>query len=98
MTYYSRKQLIEILGVDEGFLVSLESEDIVDRDAPPGEGEFSERMLERARVASNLVLELDVNLAGAAIIVRMREEMGELRRQMGRLLEEFARSQGGGDE
>ena len=46
-------------------------------------------MLERARVAHNLVNELDVNLAGAAIIVRMREEIGTLRPQLEELLREL---------
>jgi hypothetical protein len=36
-------------------------------------------MLERVRVAHTLVNDLDVNLAGVVIIVRMREEIGELR-------------------
>ena len=86
MRYYTRRQLIEILELEEGFVVRLEQEDVVERDAPAGvPGEFSERMLERARVAHNLVHELDVNLAGAAIIVRMREEMARQRHR----IEEF---------
>jgi len=86
MRYYTRRQLVEILEVDEGFVLRLEEEDVVECDAPQSvPGEFSERMLERARVANNLVSELDVNLAGAAIIVRMREEMARQRRR----IEEF---------
>ena len=87
MSYYTRKQIIELLSVDDGFLVSLESEEIISADAPAGEsGEFSERMLERARVADNLMRDLDVNLAGAAVIVRMREELAHLRRHVEALL------------
>ena len=90
MIYYTRKQIVEILGIDDGFVVSLEREDIIRGDAPKdAPGEFSEQMLERARVAANLVGELEVNLPGAAIIVRMREEMADLRRQMAQLLEQF---------
>ena len=67
--YYTRTQIIETLEIGDDFLVSLEREAIVTCDAPPdAAGEFSERMLERARVAYNLMHELDVNLAGAAII------------------------------
>ena len=63
MNYYTRKQVMELLEIDEGFLVALEREEIVARDAPPDtQGEFSERMLERARVAQNLVNDLEVNL------------------------------------
>ncbi|MEX2208398.1 MAG: chaperone modulator CbpM [Myxococcota bacterium] len=87
MTYYTRRQVVELLEIDEGFLVSLEREDIVLRDAPPEvEGEYSERMLERARVAQNLVRDLEVNLPGVAVIVRLREEMVGLRRHMEDLL------------
>ncbi len=92
MSYYTRKQIVELLSVDDGFIVSLEQEEIITRDAPTEEpGEFSERMLERARVAHNLVRDLDVNLAGAAVIVRMREEMAGLRHRVEELLEELRR-------
>ncbi len=87
MTYYTRSQIVELLEIDEVFLVSLEREDIVVRDAPlEAEGEYSERMLERVRVAQNLVRDLEVNLPGVAVIVRLREEMVGLRRHMEDLL------------
>ena len=80
MKSYSRTDVIRILAIDEGFLVELEREEIV---APDTEVErYSPRMLERVRVAQNLVRELDVNLPGAAIIVRMREELAGLRRHV----------------
>lgn len=89
MTYYSLTQLARRLAIDESFLVRLERESIVVRDAPPGAaGDFSDLMLERARVSWNLVHDLDVNLAGAAIIVRMREDLSELQRRLARLLRE----------
>jgi hypothetical protein len=88
MSYYSRKQVVQILEIDEVFLVSLEEEEVITVDAPENNsGDFSEKMLERARVADNLVHELDINLPGAAVIVRMREEMAELRHQVERFLE-----------
>ena len=92
MTFYTRKQVIELLEIDEGFLVTLEREEIVSRDAPSGAaGEFSELMLERARVAQNLVRDLDVNLPGVAVIVRLREEVSGLRRHLEQLLGELGR-------
>jgi hypothetical protein len=39
-------------------------------------------MLERVRVAQNLVRDLEVNLPGVAVIVRLREEMAGLRRHV----------------
>lgn len=79
MKSYSRTEVVAILSIEESFLVELEVESIVVPDAE--DMRYSPRMLERARVAQNLVRELDVNLAGAAIIVRMREEMAGLRRR-----------------
>ena len=87
MKYYTRLEVIELLEIDELFLVSLEREDVVLRDAPPeAEGDYSELMLERARVAQNLVRDLEVNLPGVAVIVRLREEMVGLRRHVQELM------------
>jgi len=88
--YYTRTQLIRVLELDPDFLNRLEHESIVERDAPPGiPGDFSEQMLERARVAQNLVHDLDVNLAGASIIVRLREQLLSQRKRVERLLDEL---------
>ena len=46
-------------------------------------------MLERVRVAYNLVHDLDVNLSGVAIIIQMREDMSSLRHQIEGLLNEL---------
>ena len=90
MKYYTRLEVVELLEIDELFLVSLEREDVVLRDAPPeAEGDYSELMLERARVAQNLVRDLEVNLPGVAVIVRLREEMVGLRRHVQDLLVEL---------
>jgi hypothetical protein len=79
MTFYTRRQIVELLDLEEGFIQALEQEEIIEADGPePKAIEFSERMLERVRVAHTLVHDLDVNLAGAVIIVRMREEISEL--------------------
>jgi MerR family transcriptional regulator/heat shock protein HspR len=92
VTFYTRKQVIELLEIDDGFLVTLEREEIIARDAPSGSAsEFSELMLERARVAQNLVRDLDVNLPGVAVIVRLREEVSGLRRNLEQLLGELGR-------
>ena len=92
MSFYTRKQVIELLEIDDGFLMTLEREEIVTRDAPPDTGgDFSDVMLERARVAQNLVRDLDVNLPGVAVIVRLREEVSGLRRRLEQLLGELGR-------
>jgi hypothetical protein len=87
VTFYTRKQVIELLEIDEGFLVSLEREEVVTRDAPDeSQSDFSELMLERARVARTLMRDLEVNLPGVAVIVRLREEVSTLRRHLEQLL------------
>jgi hypothetical protein len=88
--FYTREQILELVGIDPVFFVELEREEIVSGDAPEA-GAYSERMLERARVAHELVHELDVNLEGAAIIVRMREDLAALRHDLTRLAEELRR-------
>jgi MerR family transcriptional regulator, heat shock protein HspR len=91
--FYTREQMLEIVGIEGGFLVALEREEIVRGDAPEA-GVFSELMLERVRVAHELVHELDVNVEGAAIIVRMREELAALRRDVEGLAGELRRLRG----
>ncbi|MBW2245282.1 MAG: hypothetical protein JRH01_25205 [Deltaproteobacteria bacterium] len=93
--YYTRTELFEMLEVETDFVVSLERESIISVDAPPGSGgEFSGRMVERVRVAHNLVQDLEVNLAGVGIIVRMREELVAKRRNLERVLLELQRREG----
>lgn len=95
MTTYTRTQILEILELEDGFLLALEKEEIVVADAG-GSDHYSERMLERARVAQTLVDELEVNIAGAAIILRLREEMAELRHEFADVLRELSRLRGKG--
>jgi hypothetical protein len=73
MSRYTLLEIAEILRLDAGFLDDLAREEILTPDA--SEAGYSERMLERARVCHELVHELEVNLAGASVIVRLREEM-----------------------
>jgi MerR family transcriptional regulator/heat shock protein HspR len=86
MSAYTRRQIVELLEVEESFLLALEREEIVVPDlSADSEDAFSEAMLERVRVAANLVNELEVNLAGVAIIVRLREELSTTRRRLEQL-------------
>lgn len=84
MRYFTRTEVLEILAIDEAFLLALETEEIIEREREGVEKvvTYSEVMLERVRVADNLVHELDVNLAGVAVIVQMRETLADLRRQL----------------
>jgi len=86
-------QVIDFFQIDETFLCELEDEEIVcptcgdDRSSklfPPGE-------LEKVRLAKVLVEEMGVNLAGVDVILRMRQNMIEMRRQFDGILEALAK-------
>ncbi len=86
MPTFTRHQIAEILEIDEGFLIRLETEEILFADATSREAPYSERMLERARVAYSLSEELEVNLPGVAVIIRLREELGTSRARIDALV------------
>jgi hypothetical protein len=85
MTSFERSEIVRLLEVEESFLESLEQESIVCEDV--AEHRFSLRMVERVRVAHSLVFELEVNMSGVAVILRMREELGSMQGAMRRLQE-----------
>jgi len=92
MTTYTRREIALLLELDEPFVAELERERVIEIDAPDAEpGGYSERMLERVRVAHELVTELEVNVAGVAVIVRMREELLGARRDLVALVRELRR-------
>ncbi len=87
MSRYTLREIAEILGLDLVFLDELEREEILSPDVEAADPDalgarYSERMLERARIAHELVHELEVNLAGASVILRLREEMVVLRQSV----------------
>lgn len=77
----TRIELLRFVGGDESLLELLCAEGWVQR-ARPDEDE-----LEAARIAHTLMHELDVNWPGVEIILRMRSEMLDMRRQVAELLE-----------
>lgn len=94
MTSYTLRQICELLELDEELAGELVREAVLVADTAGGTG-FSALMVERARVARELVQELEVNVAGAAVIVRMREELVDLRRAAGVLARELERARRG---
>jgi MerR family transcriptional regulator/heat shock protein HspR len=87
--FYYRKQVIEIFEFDEDFLQRLEVEELVHAEelVPGQEPVFPRREVERIRIISNLMRELDVNLAGVEVILGMRENMILMQRQFDQILE-----------
>lgn len=87
--YYRKEQIIEIFGLHESFIDELEREDLI-------ECAYLERcqekvyysdQIERIRIISNLVNDLEVNLAGVEVILQMRENTLMMRRQFDQILE-----------
>jgi MerR family transcriptional regulator, heat shock protein HspR len=87
--YYHRRQIVELFNCDEEFLEELEAEEIVSPVQVASEKErvFPEDQVERIRVISNLIRDLDVNLPGAEVILEMRENMIRMQQRFDRILE-----------
>ena len=90
--FWTHTEVVEFFHVDEGFLSSLEEEELlcpVCREEPPTRV-FPVQELEKLRLAKVLVEEMGVNLAGVEIILRMREMMFSMRKQFDEILEDLA--------
>ena len=91
--FWTVTEVVEIFQVDERFLDELEEEEIICptcREDSPAKL-FSSADLERLRLAKTLIEEMDVNLPGVDIILRLRQSMFEMRRQFDSILEDLAR-------
>ena len=90
--FWSVTEVIEIFQVERRFLDELEEEEVL----CPTCGEespaklFSGAELEKLRLAKILVEEMGVNLPGVDIILRMRQNMIDMRKQFDAILEDLA--------
>jgi len=91
--YYFRRQVIEIFGFDEEFLVELETEDLIHAVELESirERVYMPDQVERLRVICNLVNELEVNLPGVEVIMEMRENMIRMQEQFNVILESLVK-------
>jgi len=91
--FWTVTEVVEFFQVEEGFLDELEEEEVlcsVHREEP-GKKEFSSLELEKLRLAKILYEDMGVNLAGVDIILRMRQNMIDMRGQFDEILEDLAR-------
>lgn len=91
--FWTITEVVEYFQIDEGFLSGLEEEQIVCpicSENPPAKL-FPLSEMEKLRVAKILVEDMGVNLAGVEIILRMRQNMIDLRNQFDAILEDVAR-------
>lgn len=76
------RDLLELLHHDMQLFEQLCDDGHLERDAQ----HYTEEQAEMARVVGTLIHELDVNWAGAEVILRMRSEIVATRRQVVELL------------
>ena len=90
--YWTIEEVVRFFQVEEGFLMELEEEEIVcptRHENAVKRFSFGER--EKIRIAKTLVEDMGVNLSGVEIILRMRQDMIDMRGQFDAILEELAR-------
>lgn len=86
-------EVLEFYQIEETFLRHLEEEEIVCPICNEGLSTrlFHTHELEKLRVAKILMEDMDVNLSGVEVILQMRKNMIEIRRQFDAILEDLAR-------
>ncbi len=91
--YWTLTEVVEYFDVDERFLRDLESEEIVraEMEADESARTFCMEELEKLRLAKILVEDMEVNLPGIEVILRMRQNMLDMRRQFDAILEDVNR-------
>ena len=91
--FYTISEVIEIFQIEERLLFDLEQEEIV---CPACRDDLQTKLfsideMDKLRLAKILVEDMGVNLAGVEVILRMRQNMFEMRRQFDTILEDLAR-------
>ena len=86
-------EVIERFEIEEHFVRNLEEEEIICPHCgeDPEEKLFQESELEKLRLAKVLFQDMGVNLEGIDIILRMRQNMIDMRRQFDDILEDVAK-------
>jgi MerR family transcriptional regulator/heat shock protein HspR len=90
--YFSTTEIMEIFQVDEDLIILLEQEDIICPECSGDESlkHFSQNEIEKLRIAKTLIEDMDVNIPGVEVILRMRESMINMRRQFDDILEDLS--------
>ena len=90
--YWTISEVLEIFQVDERFLNDLEDEDILCPECGESASTklFPSSEMEKLRIAKILVEEMEVNLPGVEIILRMRQSILEMRAQFDAILADVA--------
>ncbi|MCA9773775.1 MAG: MerR family transcriptional regulator [Myxococcales bacterium] len=76
--YFRITEVTKICGVDEGFVLRLEHEELVVPVIRRREKVYPIDQVDRVRVAHILMEELGVNLAGIEVALNMRQQMARM--------------------
>jgi MerR family transcriptional regulator/heat shock protein HspR len=89
---WSVTEVLQLFQVEEGLLRDLEEEEIICPACNEGLPTrlFDVHELEKLRIAKILMEEMDVNLSGVEVILQMRQNMIDMRRQFDAILEDLA--------
>lgn len=88
MKYLRIEEVARLYGVSRDDLERLEREQLIEiKRTLEDETVVSTEDADKARLVKLLVEELDVNLAGAEVILHMRSDMIAMQRQFGKILE-----------
>jgi MerR family transcriptional regulator, heat shock protein HspR len=90
--YWTITEITRIFQVDEHFISQLENEQIICSTHLEKSSErlFSNDELEKLRLAKILIQEMEVNLPGVDIIINMRQNMYDMRKQFDDILKDMA--------
>ncbi|PIY22327.1 MAG: hypothetical protein COZ11_13135 [Deltaproteobacteria bacterium CG_4_10_14_3_um_filter_51_14] len=89
--FWTIEEVAATYSIDRDFLDELEREEIICPGCEQGDvTTLSPDEIEKALFARTLVEEMEVNLPGVEVILRMREQMLEMRRQFDQILEDLA--------
>lgn len=91
-TFFTLTEVKRRFEVEDDFISLLESEAIICPECKNGTEDkyFSDTDLENIRLAKILIEEMGVNLAGVEVILRLRQNMIEMRRQFDAILEDIS--------
>jgi MerR family transcriptional regulator/heat shock protein HspR len=89
--FWTTTEALEFFEVEANFLFELEDEEIICPRCFQGSDtkHLSIEEMEKVRIAKILCEEMGVNLSGVQVILHMRQQMVEMRRQFDAILEDL---------
>jgi len=92
--FWKVSEITKIFNVDEGFIIELEKEEIISPvyKKKKTEKTISLKDMERLRMAKILMHEMDVNIPGVEVILKMHQNMIDMRKQFDDIFEDMAKN------